>query len=74
MKLFLEDIKQDILRKSISKFVYEGRRWEIYETLYIGALNPSYNLIDVESTKLNKLKRFDSLSEALDFINFKEEE
>ena len=73
MKLFLEDIKQDILKKSISKFTYEGRRWEIYETLYIGSLTPSYNLIDVESTKLNKLKRFESLSEALNFINFKEE-
>ncbi len=75
MKLFLADIIDNITNKGISKFTFNGKRWEIYETLYRGHMTPSYNLVDVEETKLsNKLKRFESLSEALEYINFKEDE
>lgn len=74
MKLYTEDIKQDILKKAVSKFTFDGKKWEIYETIYRGNITPSYNLIDVEEPKISKkLKRFNSLSEALDFINFREE-
>ncbi|MGL5753653.1 MAG: hypothetical protein ACRCXT_24120 [Paraclostridium sp.] len=75
MKLYLEDIMQDIYQKKVSKFVYNNNNYSLYEVLKHGTIDEYYyNLVDEDSTSCFKLKKFNSVKEALDSIGFKEEE
>lgn len=67
----LADIKEDILKKHLSKFIYNDRNYSLYRIQRQGEI--MYNLIDEDFNGLNKLKRFDSISKALNSIGFKED-
>ena len=67
----LADIKEDIIKKYLSKFVYNNRRYSLYRIMREG--NVCYNFIDEDSKELIKLKRFNSIDKALESIGFKEE-
>lgn len=75
MKLYLEDIMQDMYQKKVSKFTYNSNNYSLYEVLKHGTIDEYYyNLVDEDSTQGIKLKKFNSIKEALDSIDFKEEE
>lgn len=67
----LVDIKEDIFKKHLSKFIYNNRKYSLYKIIRQGEV--MYNLIDEELNSLNKLKRFDSIDKALNSIGFKED-
>lgn len=66
--VYLEEIKTSMDKKWVSKFIFKGINYSIYK------VKNGYNLIDEDSTKFMKIKKFDTLSDALESIDFKEEE
>lgn len=75
MKLYLEDIYEDIRKKKLSRFNWNNRSYSLYEVLKHGTIDEYYiNLVDEDSEDGLKLKKFDDINKALDSIGFKEEE
>ncbi|MGL5713588.1 MAG: hypothetical protein ACRCX2_11265, partial [Paraclostridium sp.] len=59
----------------VSRFTYNNNNYSLYEVLKHGTIDEYYyNLVDEDSTQGIKLKKFNSVKEALDSIDFKEEE
>lgn len=75
MKLYLEDIYEDIRKKKLSRFNWNNRNYSLYEVLKHGTIDEYYfNLVDENLEVGLKLKKFDDINKALDSIGFKEEE